>query len=312
MRNKQKKGEDKKTYPSVLSSYGPFSLAEEALRLAFVFFSYIGRYQTRVLSLIYVYIVLQVVGLVWAIVANATVSLGLIVAKEFGPNAGVSNFFSDIGRAEILATFYVVYSTFRVVLRFLNACIETVWDSVNDFPNCRTAIQLFSADRSFLILFATFFPVALLAVSIIVTGWVCHTSGVYVHVQDVVNTMTSWLPEQNQRVINSQLQYFCVDSPFAFIAEGSFLPRRILSLSIMLYIYQFCAVILSQFPDWREIIRRKKRWAFIFDCLTGVFGLLTLLYLLNTAVTLYYNIPILEQVRTGMLFKQVNTSSIEL
>jgi len=47
----------------------------------------------------------------------------------------------------MLATFYVFYSTFRVVMKFLNSCVTTVWQSLNDFPRARKQITGFASDK---------------------------------------------------------------------------------------------------------------------------------------------------------------------
>ena len=95
-------------------------------------------YQASILSMLYLYIILQLVGLLWAFVTNAAVSLGLMVAKEIG--SGNLSVLVWIRKREMVATFYVIYSTFRVVMQFLNCCVSTVWQSLNDFPKARRQI----------------------------------------------------------------------------------------------------------------------------------------------------------------------------
>jgi len=74
-------------YPKLLTVAGPFAIAEQCFRLCTSFFSLIDSYQASLLSMLYLYIILQLVGLLWAFVTNAALSLGLMVAKEVGKNA---------------------------------------------------------------------------------------------------------------------------------------------------------------------------------------------------------------------------------
>ena len=112
---------------------------------------------------------LQVVGLLWAFVTNAAVSLGLMVAKEISSTAtdffetSLSDSSSNLRKREILATFYVVYSTFRVVMKFLNGCVTTVWQSLNDFPKARRQVHAFAGTKATPIFVATFLPIVLMS-----------------------------------------------------------------------------------------------------------------------------------------------------
>ena len=61
------------SYPALLSKVGPFAICERCLRFGNSLFGLISSYQATLLSLLYMYIMLQVVGLLWAFVTNAAV-----------------------------------------------------------------------------------------------------------------------------------------------------------------------------------------------------------------------------------------------
>ena len=71
----------------LFSKVGPFAVCERCLRITNSGFGLISSYQGTLLSLVYMYIMLQVVGLLWAFITNAAVSLGLMVAKEISSTA---------------------------------------------------------------------------------------------------------------------------------------------------------------------------------------------------------------------------------
>ena len=54
----------------------------------------------------------------------------------------------SLRKREIAATFYVLYSTFSVVVRFLNICIAAVWQSLNDFPKARRLLGKFAGNKT--------------------------------------------------------------------------------------------------------------------------------------------------------------------
>ena len=229
-------------YPQFLSSVGPFAMCERLLRLLSKFFGLIDSYQATLLSLLYMYIMLQVVGLLWAFVTNAAVSLGLMMAREISNTA--TDFFVDdlegstMRKREILATFYVIYSTFRVVMRFLNGCVTTVWQSLNDFPKARRQIHAFAGAKVTLIFIATFVPIVVMSLSLIITGSVCGRSAddgkvpnqSLISAAEKLGSLVNVGPEP----VISSLTYFCSESPFSYITIGFFLPRRILTLMVLL------------------------------------------------------------------------------
>ena len=243
-------------YPKMLTTFGPLAIFEYTLRLGISFLSLIDSYQASILSMLYLYIILQLVGLLWAFVTNAAVSLGLMVAKEVG-SADLSEL-SNVRKREMLATFYVFYSTFRVVMQFLNSCVSTVWQSLNDFPRARRQISGFAAKKATLILVATYTPIIMISAALIIVGAVCDKddagakfSGAKINLQAV--------PGLSASSIDSSLDYFCEDSPFKYIAFGYHLPRRILTFVVVLSGLQFIIVILNQFPDWATTMRKVKK-----------------------------------------------------
>mmetsp|Transcript_9797 Transcript_9797/g.19895 ORF Transcript_9797/g.19895 Transcript_9797/m.19895 type:complete len:630 (-) Transcript_9797:55-1944(-) len=268
-------------YPTFLTSFGPFSLLERcALRPGIVVLSLIDSYQASILSMVYLYIILQLVGLLWAFVTNAAVSLGLMVAKEIG--SGNLSALVWIRKREMVATFYVIYSTFRVVMQFVNCCVSTVWQSLNDFPKARRQITGFAAEKATLILVATFTPIVLISIGLIVVGAVCDEEGLG------AKLFLTNIGLESEMSYDS-LDYFCNDSPFKYITFGYHLPRRILTLVVVLSGIQLVIVILNQFPDWAIQMRKQKKAPFIFDILTSILLILSAVFFANAIITLLKN-----------------------
>eukprot|EP00520_Triparma_pacifica_P000869 CAMPEP_0118648814 /NCGR_PEP_ID=MMETSP0785-20121206/9366_1 /TAXON_ID=91992 /ORGANISM="Bolidomonas pacifica, Strain CCMP 1866" /LENGTH=978 /DNA_ID=CAMNT_0006541051 /DNA_START=204 /DNA_END=3136 /DNA_ORIENTATION=+ len=230
--------------------------------------------------MVYLYIILQLVGLLWAFVTNAAVSLGLMVAKEIG--SGNLSALVWIRKREMVATFYVIYSTFRVVMQFVNCCVSTVWQSLNDFPKARRQITGFAAEKATLILVATFTPIVLISIGLIVVGAVCDEEGLG------AKLFLTNIGLESEMSYDS-LDYFCNDSPFKYITFGYHLPRRILTLVVVLSGIQLVIVILNQFPDWAIQMRKQKKAPFIFDILTSILLILSAVFFANAIITLLKN-----------------------
>ncbi|CAM9791431.1 unnamed protein product, partial [Phaeothamnion confervicola] len=93
----------------------------------------------RVTSLVFMYMMLQVLALLWAFLLNAASSVTLDVSSLAARHALDFSFhFTDIAGA--FASFLSTYYTFRVLSRFGRAVGVIAWESLDDFPDARRVV----------------------------------------------------------------------------------------------------------------------------------------------------------------------------
>lgn len=217
----------------------PFLSFELFLRRLTIYSSRLFSTYSQMLSLIYVYCVLQLVGIVWAFMTNLALALGLKLAEEVG--RGALEFTESTWRKrEILATVYVVYATFRVVFKFMQKSVYCITQSMNDFPRARSKIVRMGGrspgkgERLFVLLLGTFLPHLVVSLSLVFTQHLdCRTDGRSHLMRDTL----------------------CHDLPFQYISKSYVLPRKILSLTLLLSLIQYSIVLLNQFPSWSKAFR---------------------------------------------------------
>ena len=194
-------------------------------------------------SLIYMYCVLQLVGIVWAFMTNLAVALGLRVATEISTSAIELNESNESDskwrKREICSTVYVVYATFRVVFKFMQKSVNTITQSLNDFPHARTKIvQIGNSKKGanlFVVLLGTFLPNLVISISLIVT-----------------RNLDCDVIDNDEKTLRDRI---CFDLPFQYISKSFHLPRKILTMTLILSLIQYSIVLLNQFPNWSKAFR---------------------------------------------------------
>jgi hypothetical protein len=122
-----------------------------------------------------------------------------------------------------------------------------VWQSLNDFPVSRRTIQSYAQPKKYLIVCAQFVPIICLSYSLIITAATCGADEPSEWAKNTVLYIgkgltfispytTPDLHETGLKQMNIHLDYFCYESPFSYIAVGYDLPRRILTLLVILMI----------------------------------------------------------------------------
>ncbi|GMH63592.1 hypothetical protein TL16_g03756 [Triparma laevis f. inornata] len=194
-------------------------------------------------------------------------------------------------------------------MKFLNGCVTTVWQSLNDFPKARRQIHAFAGDKVTLIFIATFVPIVLMSLSLIITGSVCgsHADDGKIPNQNLISAASKFgnLINVGPEPLISSLTYFCSESPFSYITLGFFLPRRILTLMVLLCTGQLSIVIMNQFPHWAQSLRSRSKAPFVFDSLTVLMGVLTLVFICDAVYTLLMNIGFLKTVNMDEVVEEL-------
>jgi len=226
-------------------------------------------------SLIYCYCVLQLVGIVWAFMTNLAVALGLRVATEISTSAIEFAETSSTGESsswrkrEICATVYVVYATFRCCFKFMQKSVSTITQSVNDFPHARTKIiklgNSSAGSNLFIILLGTFLPNLVISISLIFTK----------HLDCSVEP-------QETKTLRDRI---CFDLPFQYISKSYDLPRKILTITLILSLIQYAIVLLNQFPSWSKAFSSRAK--LFFDVYIYCLTVATALFLLKVALRFY-------------------------
>ncbi|CAM9609523.1 unnamed protein product, partial [Chrysoparadoxa australica] len=125
----------------------------------------------RFVGLVFMYMMFQVLALLWAFLLNAYSSVTLDIsglAAQHSFNFAALNL-SHIGA---FATFYCGYSTFRVFAHFGSAIASMAWESLDDFPHICRVSEAASAQWPYMIS-VIFLPQFFLAASLVFTPYLC-------------------------------------------------------------------------------------------------------------------------------------------
>lgn len=83
----------------------------------------------RLCSLAFAYLLFQVVGFCWAFLVNAAFAISC-QASSFLPLGGIGD---DVNTIQLVASFYFVYSSARVVITFAKQTVSIALQSLQDF-----------------------------------------------------------------------------------------------------------------------------------------------------------------------------------
>ncbi|CAN0231742.1 unnamed protein product, partial [Discosporangium mesarthrocarpum] len=124
----------------------------------------------RTISLVFMYMMFQVLALLWAFLLNAISSITLDISGLAARHA--FDFSLDVSIVRAFATFYVTYSTFRVFARFGQAIGVISWESLDDFPDARQIVTNATAAWPYFIL-VVFIPQFAVAFALLSTPYLC-------------------------------------------------------------------------------------------------------------------------------------------
>jgi len=178
----------------------------------------------RLVSLIFMYLMLQVLGLLWAFLLNA----GCILMLDLATIAMDWDSWHQLALMSGLSTFYVTYCIFRVSIQFGNDIGLIAWQSLDDFPRAQHVVAR-AADRWPMLLILLFLPQSIAAFLLVVTPPVC---------------------EGEWGVSNAAGKVVCHFTPLKFLTQEFERPRSILTQMVFLGLVQFAQVLLHQFPSW--------------------------------------------------------------
>lgn len=237
----------------------------------------------RCTTLIFMYTILQVMALLWAFLLSAAftvvMELSALGAKRAlggeGDGSLASTSFEDVSMAQAFATFYVVYSTFRVFARFGKALGVIAWESVDDFPQVRK-VTAGAAEAWPHFIELVFLPHVVLAVVLLATPPLCASvepialSGPF-----RLSVVDIW----GEGPVGYWRNWCCTATPVLYLTPEYPKVRRTLKLVLVVGLLQFGQLILHRFPSWRADLshgrfHRGKRTTLHFLllgclCLTG-------------------------------------------
>eukprot|EP00953_Heterococcus_sp_UTEX-ZZ885_P016310 9171-Heterococcus_DN1.PRE.5 len=197
----------------------------------------------RVIGLGFMYMMLQVLALLWAFLLNAASSVALDISGLAARHA--LDFTLDVSLVRAFATFYVVYGTFRVFARFGGAVGLIAWESLDDFPHaCRVATD--AAETWPYFISVAFLPQFCLATLLLITPTLCDGYGKAAGGQSANKPFTFV-----QDTGTEMRQFICTRTPLLYLGEGYPKARHTLKLVLVVGLLQYFQVLLHRYPNWR-------------------------------------------------------------
>ncbi|CAM9719523.1 unnamed protein product, partial [Ectocarpus sp. 4 AP-2014] len=220
----------------------------------------------RTISLLFMYMMFQVLAILGAFLLNAICSVTLDISGLAAKHA--FDFSLNRSIAHGFATFYVTYSTIRVFVRFGQAIGVIAWESLDDFPDARKIVNHATSQWPMFI-FIVFIPQCLTALSLVGTPWLCKGVAVPERVGGVFHgdaglsqafpfhlKWQSFLEAARQDGVADRLQSFvCVRTPLLYLTRQYPNPRRTMSAVLVVGLVQYVQILLHRFPNWRADMR---------------------------------------------------------
>jgi len=210
----------------------------------------------RLCSIILSYLVMQVVGFVWAIFLGGVVALACKITSFLPYDDDSGGGEGDLtpqttqnasqSQIQLVAAFYVSYASIRVFIGFAQNLYTLALESVSNFP---TAAKVLSKGGTLTLSLAQliFVPALVLQISLITADSVCL-------VKDDLSSTTSYLRHE-----------FCRKSGLNFLTSESGETRRIVFLSLVVMMFQIWQILLQQFPKWSAAFHSMKPWKRTFS-----------------------------------------------
>ncbi|CAM9263196.1 unnamed protein product [Ectocarpus sp. 6 AP-2014] len=207
----------------------------------------------RTISLLFMYMMFQVLAILGAFLLNAICSVTLDISGLAAKHA--FDFSLNRSIAHGFATFYVTYSTIRVFVRFGQAIGVIAWESLDDFPDARKIVNHATSQWPMFI-FIVFIPQCLMALSLVGTPWLCKGVAVPERVGGVFHgdpgisqafpfhlKWQSFLEAAGQDGLADRLQSFvCVRTPLLYLTRSYPNPRRTMSAVLVVGLVQYVQV----------------------------------------------------------------------
>jgi hypothetical protein len=186
----------------------------------------------RVCSIIFTYLCLQVVGFCWAFLVNACFALACRAPQYL--------FLVDIHSfkhtAQLLAAFYVSYSSIRVVISFGRSIFSIALESIKDFPD---AAGLIASGKHYSLALCPlmFIPAMTLEVAMITSDIVCYDYAASPTMYGTVQSIT------------------CNKLGLKFLTESYPELKRLLFFALVVVVLQLWQLFLNQFPRWDVVFK---------------------------------------------------------
>jgi hypothetical protein len=193
----------------------------------------------KISSLIIVYLFLQLLSLLWALLFNVSTQLALLggqlVAKPDLSIVGGQLLRSFCG-------FYVSYATLRVFLNLCRAVHQMTWESLEDFPESRALVLGRRLGEGSSITHRPVVSIVLLMPVLLLTCVLC-----------IIPYACLELPQETASDLPHRLaRWICVESPLQYLTNHYPTAQRALKLTVVLGMLQWLQVLLHQFPNFSK------------------------------------------------------------
>ncbi len=244
----------------------------------------------RVCSVVMTYLLLQVVGICWAILLNAAFALACRVTNilpeisweqdpaEKIPIEADLKYFSGSTSIQLLFSFYVAYASIRVVVSFAQNIFKFAIESTRDFPEA-SASAVLGGIKTLYISRLAFFPVMTLLVALLSADTLCldvneggestsrarealcNSGNDTNNICSVGNLGNedgndiSGVEWQGQwRAISLPFRgKMCTHTGFSYLTSPHDHLRSILSSVLLIMLLQIWQAYLQQFPNWAKV-----------------------------------------------------------
>lgn len=212
----------------------------------------------RLGSIILSYLVMQVVGFIWAILLSCLVALACKITSFLPYSAvegeGINQENHQSSQIQLVAAFYVSYASIRVFIAFGQNLYTLALESVSNFP---TAAKVLSKGGIVTLSLAQliFVPALVLQISLIVADYVCLDEDV--GITNEGRTMASNTALTTTFYLRHE---FCRRSGLNFLTSESGETRRLVFLALVVMVFQLWQMLLQQFPRWSAAFYTLQPW----------------------------------------------------
>lgn len=204
----------------------------------------------RLCSMLFAYLTLQVVGLCWAFMVNASFSLALRITPFLPPESisglpiqpdTTSLFASPESTAKLICQFYVSYASIRVVISFGQAVFQLALESIKDFPDAAKIISDGGID-TLKWMWIIFIPALLLELGLMQADNVCSAAE--------TNGDSAW-----QTLSAAAFGALCHRTGLHFLTSQFPEIRRMIYYCLVCLVVQIWQGFLHQFPHWNAVFK---------------------------------------------------------
>lgn len=276
----------------------------------------------RLSSIIFAYLLFQLVGFAWAFLINASFALAAEITA-FLPSFSLIgkdyiNSYSDTilksslsySSTELVAAFYIAYASIRVVIGFAQSVFHIALESIKDFPDVSRILS--NGGLSTLKLTPIIFiPSLVLQLSLISADYICYLNlndGINLLIDNnafsINNIFDIILGDRDSFIlfISQSSLSICRHSGINFLSSNYPMIRRIVFFSLLVTLLQLWQTMLHQFPHWNvamKTLNGLKRSLF-----NGSVAALFITSLFSFSILIFKDIKlsITEETLSGLLF----------